>query len=162
MVQFSSVEGAFGGHQVQLPDNFGAHQKLLRAVSKYSLNTGRHRAPNTSLGSLLQPLATLTGKQCPLLPSLISPIAAWCQWCPGSRAWHLPLHEVASQPLLLQAGHPEPPQPLLTAPALLPLAGTVALLWEEVTKVLPRTLTSFSYCGAQNCTQYSEMRLHEH
>lgn len=66
------LEETFKGYLVQLPDHFGAHQKLLKAVSKCPLNTGRHKAPATSLGSLLQPFTTLMGKKCPLLTSLSS------------------------------------------------------------------------------------------
>lgn len=44
----------------------------------------------------------------------------------------------SSQPPLLQAGQPKPPQLLLTARVLLPYASFVALLW-----VPSRTLPSF-------------------
>lgn len=69
---------------------------------------------------------------------------------PRSRAWNLKGKEVTSGTPLLQNGQPNVLSLSSHDMPSRPITSFIALLW-----MLSRTFTSFSYCGAQNSTQYS-------
>lgn len=93
---------------------------LFRALSKCLLNTDRHGALVSLLGSQFQCLTTLKVKNFFLIPSLTlhSATLFYC-WLPVRRDWYLPLHflcpvetavesnVVISKPSFLQTKYPQ-------------------------------------------------------
>ena len=141
---------------------------LLRALSRCLLNTDRLAASTTSTASLFQCFATLSIKKCFLMSCPNSP---WCSFEPFPRILSLenrekssappsplsPLQEdiesndVAPQPPFLQTRQAQSPQLLLTEHAF----QTSHQLCCPPLDTFKDLFTSFSNCGAQNCTQSS-------
>ena len=138
---------------------------LLRALPKCLLNTDGHGAPTNSLGNLFQCVTTLVVKKCFLMSRLLVQLCA-ILLCPGigtreqspapsstlSLLRKLQSNKVASLSPDLLTGLPKCDWPPFTGHAFSPVTSFVALLW-----MLSSTLTSFLYCGAKNCTQYSRV-----
>jgi len=128
------------------------------------MNTDRHGAVLAPLGSLLQCCPTFMVKRFFLVPTLSLPGTALgcshtcCPWLPGaehSTSLCFPCSGSAEQtghfqPPILQTRQPNAPSLSSQHVPPSPVTSFVALVW-----MLSSTLTSFLYCGAQNCTKYS-------